>query len=248
MEIREIKTSLYTSMEVQGMGTAVVNAISNDPLHQHAVISALLTPLQQSLDHLAGARGNTNHNTQTDRVEQADTERDFSFRAFWTMIEAGLLRRNDAYREAARTVMTHMEPFDRSLYRYGYDGQTTEMNAFIQAMEQGPVPAALNAMQMGDWLDELKDKQQAFIQAYQGRIDEETEKQALLPTREARSQVLDYLKALTQTMNGLAITQLQGLADLNARVDRIIQEFETKARSRRARRQREGEGLDEEMM
>jgi hypothetical protein len=103
-------------------------------------------------------------------------------------------------------------------------------------------------MQMGDWLDELKDKQQAFIQAYQGRIDEETEKQALLPTREARSQVLDYLKALTQTMNGLAITQLQGLADLNARVDRIIQEFETKARSRRARRQREGEGLDEEMM
>ena len=236
MHIRGIVKSLYNSTEVLGLGNNLVEVVRQSAFDEHPIISSLRLALEQALKILGQAKSNTNHNTHTELVEDADLERDYAFRAFWMMIEAGTMRRNSTYREAAKMVMSYMEAYDRTLYSFGYDRQTTELNAFLETLNKDVVQISLNTMDVMEWLDELATSQQNFERTYAGKVDEETAKQALIPTKEARDHTINQIKALVNTLNGLIYTDLEGLSELNAKVDQIIEGFESKARARKTRK------------
>ncbi len=245
MQIRAILKSLYTSTEVQGLGDQIVSTIEDSPLQDQIVIQALLDPLRESLASLAQSRGHSRHNTQTERIEEADLARDNAFRAFWMMIEAGVRRQNEPYRQAAVKVMSHMEAFDRRLYTFGYDRQSTLLKDFVAILEKPEVDQAIQQMQMQGWREEIKSAQTQFDQIYENKIDEETQKQALVPTKKAREQVLAQLTALTQTMNGLLLSGQEVFKEVNPKIDQLIEEYESKAKARRTRRQNEGAAENE---
>lgn len=246
MQIRTIPKSFFNSTEIQGIGDAIVKVIELDYQLNQTIIQSLHNKLKEALNNLDQSRVNSKLNTQTNLLEEADLVRDYAFRAFWSMIEAGAMRQNDNYRTAALAILNHFKSFDRSLYTFGYDKQTTALKDFIATMEKKDAQQALSALQMQDWLTELKAAQEQFLKVYEHKISEETQKKVLLPTREAREQVFAYLTALIQTMNALVLGGDKSLEALNTRIDRIIEEFETKARSRKTRKQNEGNQVEDD--
>lgn len=246
MQIRTISKSFFTSIEMQGMGDALVQLIEAEPQLNQPIIQSLLANLKQTLGALNLSRINSSLNTQTTLLEEADLARDYAFRAFWNMIEIGTIRQNETYRKAALTLFNYFKPFDRGLYKFSYEKQSTVLKDFIASMEKEDASQALATMQMQDWLTELKAAQEQFLKVYEHKISEETQKKVLLPTREAREQVFAYLTALIQTMNALVLGGDKSLKALNTRIDRIIEEFETKARSRKTRKQNEGNQVEDD--
>lgn len=240
MQISTIQKSFFTSTEVQALGDAIVKTLEAENQQDQSLLGVILQNLKQALGLLNQSRTHSNHNSQTDRLEEADLARDYAFRAFWGMIEAGTLRQNEAYRTAALSVMNQFKPFDKRLHTFGYDKQSIALRDFMTAMEKEEVQQALETMNIRDWLEELKTMQNQFEEVYEGKINEETQKQVLIPTREAREQVFNYLNALIQTLNALELGKAETQSAINTKINQIVEDFEGKARSRKTRKKNEG--------
>ena len=237
MQIKTLSKSLFNSTEAQGLGDTILHTVKNSTHHNHPVLSVLLNSLKESLLSLSDSRRNSNHNTHTEQVEEADLIRDLAFRAFWLMIDAGTLRQKEEYRLSALIVQQSLKPFDRKLHSFGYNKQSTALQDFFKVMENPEVSQALATMQMQDWLKELQDAQESFSTIYEEKINEESQKQTLMPTIEVKNKAFNQMIALTQTINGLMLGGQSQLEDLAIKLDQVIEEFETKARARKTRKQ-----------
>lgn len=206
-------------------------------------VSKLSGSLKAAYESLKKARGNSNHNTQTQQVADADEIRDKAFRAFYLYVEAGTLRNNNAYRSASQAIIAHLAKIDRQLAYMGYSRQSTELALLFAEMEK--VNGNLKTIGADAWLKELKDAENEFLVKQEGKMDEEVEKQVLLPVKETKEQTLLNLVALVQTLNGLELANIGGISDLNAKVDQVIAEVEVPARARQTRRSSDDEELEE---
>ena len=232
MPVRSIRKSYYNTAEVGTLARNILaKAQSLDPAH--AAVTALTTSLSTAYQTLLSSRTRTKSNTQTELLTEADRERDLAFRSFYNYVEAGITRRNTAYRTACLAIMEHIELFDRNLINFGYAEQSMELTRFFTEMEKEA--AHLTTIGATEWLNELKAAETAFL-AQQGRKRaEETAKNVLVPIKEAREQVLNQLVTLVHILNGLEVVQTEGIAALNNEIDEVIEEVETPAKARLTR-------------
>ena len=238
MQIREITKSLFTSSEVDTLATNISEEISQFSPGNPS-ITALNEGLKSALADLKQSRGNSRHNTQTDEVVEADQVRDMGFRAFYKLIEACVLRQNEETQQHAKTVMTHLEKVDRNLPNLGYSEESRELELFFQEMDK--VPDELEALGAKEWVDEIKVAEEEFIMKRQAKSDEDMEKKALIPTKQARETTVAHLNALCNLLNSFAMARMEGMTDLNTKIDQIVSEVETPARARVSRRNKKEE-------
>ncbi len=234
MQIREIKKSLYNSVEILSLGNSLVDIINSSDLKAHPVISTFIKPIVQALNVLEKVRDSIDDSEFTDKVEEADLARDFAFRAFWTMVEAGTMRRNDAYRSAAELVMERMSEFDKGLYDLSYDHQTAELKRFMRTMEESYTQSAIGVMGMSEWYDELKQSQQKFEEIQLLYLND-TESNSFIPTKEAREHTVTQVRILTQSLNGLFASDPEGLEEVVSKVDKVLATYEQTAKDRKNR-------------
>ena len=234
MTIREISKSLFTSIEVQSLAEKILLAVQS-LIASNPAIAALAANLDKAKKELKKARKNGALNTQTELVVEADESRDLAFRAFLMYVKAAAIRQNEAISQAARALLKHIEKFDSKLYKLGYNAQSAELNLFIAEMEKAN--EYVTGCGAAEWLSELKDSQDHFVDVQGGKVDEEVEKSLLLPTREAKENTLQQLIALTSTLNGLESANIEGVTAVNQKIDQIIEEVEIPARARSTRRE-----------
>ena len=240
--IRTFVKSLYNSLDTHALGERILEVLDTGP--DLPLIVTFREAIRTALQKLKDARVNSGHNSQTDKQEAADATRDLCLRALFAFVEACTLRQNKQINGTAKEVWKHLEKFDRSMYRWGYQAQSAEMEVLFAALDK--LEDQLAVIGAADWYSELKESEVAFHEIFSDKIQEETDKSKLVPTHEAREEVKDQLVGLTQILNGMESAGLDGIADLNAEIDTIIGAFEGPARARLARKKNNAEDEDDD--
>lgn len=233
MQIRSIIKSFYSTDEIQSLANNLLQE-SESLTPSSAVVTALSESLSASYESLKAARGYSKVNTQTLQVAGADEDRDLAFRAFYTYVQAWSLRQNNEHQQAAQNIMIRLGKTDRQLPYMGYSGQSAELVLLFNEMSH--VETELVAIGADAWLDELKATEDKFKAKQKGKLEEEVEKKALVLTKEAKEKTLAQIVALVQTLNGLEMAGIEGISELNKRIDQVIAEIEIPARARHSRR------------
>ena len=223
------------------MGERVLEVLATAPAN--ALITGIRDALSAAVEKLVKARMNTPHNSQTDKQEAADQARDNAVRALFGYVDACTLRQNTRIRSIAEEVSTHLEKFDRGLYRLGYQAQSAQMGALFDTLD--PLGDQLSEMGASKWYSEVKEAEESFLAVFSDKIGEETAKSQLLSTKEAKKEVLSNLIALTQVLNGMEMAGIEDFSDINAQIDTVIGSIEGPARARMSQR-RNAEGEEEE--
>lgn len=238
MQIRDLVKRLFTSVEVQHLGDKILKIIK--PLVQtDSVIAALYTRLNGAVKMLKAARKNTQLNTHTELLAAADDVRDLAFRAFIQYVEASSIRQNESYSLPAQALLKHIEKFDRRIPYLGYTAQTAELNIFFDEMEKAS--ALVQGCGASEWMSELKTSQEAFLTVQGKQVNEEVEKKLLIPAKQAKAATFELLIGLVNVLNGLALAGVEGIADINMKVDQIIEDVEVPARARRTKKENKAE-------
>lgn len=243
MQIRPIVKTLFSSQEVQSLAEKIL-AVTTALVATQPVIAILSQSLDAALKKLKAARKNSQHNTQTELLAQADEVRDLAFRAFITYAEAAFYRQNEAFMTAAAALQQHVRKFDKGLVNLGYVAETAELDLFIAEMEKAA--QYIEAINATEWFGELKSAQKDFLGTHDEKTQEEVEKNVLIPTKEAKELTFSQLIAITHTLNGLAMAGMEGIADINQKVDQVIEEVERPARARFTRKQNEKDETEDQ--
>ena len=241
MPVRTIAKSYYNTSEVIGLTETVINLIEDSSVKDDPTVQILKNKLGLKLELLKTTKGKVPDNVYTEETGAADSVRDLSFRAFVTYIKALTLRQNESIQKTALAVWEHIKKYDRNLINYGYADESVELEAFITEMEEPVTAGNIAQLQATEWLNELKAGEANFKGVYKTWFDEEAKKQAILYTVEAREDTLNILTALLAALNNLEIAEIPDVTELNFAVDQAVEEFESKARARRTRRNNTGD-------
>ncbi|MBU2884720.1 hypothetical protein KO507_02960 [Gilvimarinus agarilyticus] len=242
MIIRPIVKSYYSNQEIEALSKSFIEAIAKVQGEQ-AIVQALGEKLSAAHEAIKEASLNSNHNSKTALVQEADRVRDLAFRAFYDLIEAGILRQNEAHRIACTKIMSYLERVDKRLYSYGYTKESIELRKLFDEMEN--VKDEIDLVSARDWLSELKSAEEAFSILQQEKLNEETETRIVIRTKEAKDQALDQLINVVNTLNGLASIGIAGVAELNAQLDSIVAAIEGPAKARLSRRENQSVEISE---
>lgn len=233
MQIRPILKTYYSSDEVQTLANNILRE-TQSLTPAHPVVKALADNLRTSYESLKTARGQSKLNTQTQKVMAADERRDLAFRAFYYYVEAWSIRLGNKHQETAQNLLLRLGKIDRQLPYMGYSRQSAELVLLFNEMSK--VNAELKAFGADAWLKELKEAEDAFIDTQMDKMNEELEKKVVILSKEAKEHTLALLMALTQTLNGLVMANIDGISALNERIDQVIAEVEVPARARHSRK------------
>ena len=162
---------------------------------------------------------------QTEDIETLDKERDQALSAFNAALKSMLSSPNAAKQQAARRLM-----FVREKYTLNpsdeYMKETTAIQQMVQEMEDDvQADQALTTTGLIDWLQDLKQKNQAFLQKINERTAEQAGQQKGI-VREKRLLAEAAYKNVVRLINAAAIMEMPEGLDWNSPIDRLNAEVE----------------------
>lgn len=162
---------------------------------------------------------------QTADIEALDKERDQALSAFNAALKSMLSSPVAAKQQAAKRLM-----FVREKYTLNpsdeYMKETTAIQQMIQEMEDDvQASQALTATGLIDWFQDLKQKNQAFLQKMNERTAEQAGQQKGI-VREKRLQAEAAYRDLVKLINAAAIMEMPEGLDWNSPIDRLNAEID----------------------
>ena len=162
---------------------------------------------------------------QTEDIETLDKERDQALSAFNAALKSMLSSPNATKQQAAKRLM-----FVREKYTLNpsdeYMKETTAIQQMIQEMEDDvQADQALTATGLIDWFQDLKQKNQAFLQKMNERTAEQAGQQKGI-VREKRLEAEAAYKNVVRLINAAAIMEMPEGLDWNSPIDRLNAEVE----------------------
>ena len=162
---------------------------------------------------------------QTADIEALDKERDQALSAFNAALKSMLSSPNATKQQAARHLM-----FVREKYTLNpsdeYMKETTAIAQMVQEMEENvQADQALTATGLIDWFQDLKQKNQAFLQKMNERTAEQAGQQKGI-VREKRLLAEAAYRDLVKLINAAAIMEMPEGLDWNSPIDRLNAEID----------------------
>ena len=220
-EIATSRMDITTVLGYFGQIKGIVNANS-------ALVGALgtvWTAFTQAETAFDEAFAQTRKWAQTEDIETLDKERDQALSAFNAALKSMLSSPNAAKQQAARRLM-----FVREKYTLNpsdeYMKETTAIQQMVQEMEDDvQADQALTTTGLIDWLQDLKQKNQAFLQKINERTAEQAGQQKGI-VREKRLLAEAAYKNVVRLINAAAIMEMPEGLDWNSPIDRLNAEVE----------------------
>ena len=241
MRIRPIVKSYYNTTEVETLAKNILAELPNLTPAQ-PVIDALSTVLQETYQHISDVRGKSNFNSHTKALEEADQDRDDAFRALCNLIDAGCYRLKAKHRATSQKIKNYVDHFDRGLVKFGYSRQSSELRLFFNELNK--ISAELSEIGATAWYEELKAAEDTFLELQKQRLDEEDSRKIVVVAKEVREKALDQISAIIQTLNGLEMANIEGVAPITVTLDNIIAQVESPAKARLTRREKASEEVE----
>lgn len=140
-------------------------------------IQRYYTPYQVAFVNEGEALNVIRESIFTGPIADADHTRDVTTEGIKDMIEAGLRHFKASVREAARRLKIVMDSFG-DITTKPYDQQTAATNKLIEVLETKHADD-VTSLRIGDWVNELKNNNQAVVALVGERYTDETEKPPL---------------------------------------------------------------------
>ena len=220
-EIATSRMDITTVLGYFGQIKGIVNANS-------ALVGALgtvWTAFTQAETAFDEAFAQTRKWAQTADIEALDKERDQALSAFNAALKSMLSSPNAAKQQAAKLLMNIREKYTLNASDE-YMKETTAIAQMIQEMEENvQADQALTTTGLIDWLQDLKQKNQAFLQKINERTAEQAGQQKGI-VREKRLDAEAAYKNVVRLINAAAIMEMPEGLDWNSPIDRLNAEVE----------------------
>lgn len=162
---------------------------------------------------------------QTEEIEGLDTSRDQALSAFNNALKAMTASPNAQKQAGAKLLMNIREKYTLNASDE-YMKETTAIAQMIQEMEENvQADQALTATGLIDWFQDLKQKNQAFLQKMNERTAEQAGQQKGI-VREKRLLAEAAYKNVVRLINAAAIMEMPEGLDWNSPIDRLNAEVE----------------------
>ena len=162
---------------------------------------------------------------QTEDIETLDKERDQALSAFNAALKSMQSSPNAAKQQAAKLLMNIREKYTLNASDE-YMKETTAIQQMVQEMEDDvQSDQALTATGLIDWFQDLKQKNQAFLQKINERTAEQAGQQKGI-VREKRLLAEAAYKNVVRLINAAAIMEMPEGLDWNSPIDRLNAEVE----------------------
>ena len=220
-EIATSRMDITTVLGYFGQIKGIVNANS-------ALVGALgtvwttFTSAENAFDE---AYAQTRKWAQTEEIEGLDTSRDQALSAFNNALKAMTASPNAQKQAGAKLLMNIREKYTLNASDE-YMKETTAIAQMIQEMEENvQADQALTATGLIDWFQDLKQKNQAFLQKMNERTAEQAGQQKGI-VREKRLLAETAYKNVVRLINAAAIMEMPEGLDWNSPIDRLNAEVE----------------------
>lgn len=162
---------------------------------------------------------------QTEEIEGLDTSRDQALSAFNNALKAMTASPNAQKQAGAKLLMNIREKYTLNASDE-YMKETTAIAQMVQEMEENvQADQALTATGLIDWFQDLKQKNQAFLQKMNERTAEQAGQQKGI-VREKRLLAEAAYKNVVRLINAAAIMEMPEGLDWNSPIDRLNAEVE----------------------
>lgn len=208
-------------------GDTVADAHADDPL-----LDSSLTALDQPKQQATVAIGSSQKQELTEKVNEADRDRDRGFIGFRKHVEADQYNDwNPAAREAANRLLNIIKKHGVMLYQEGLTVQSALMTSLFEDLAADQAKADLATLNLTEWITQLQIKQTNFTSLFLQRNALESVKD--VPTKaEAKDALVQSLKVLLNGLEFLAATQPGTYAATNNLVNGIVNRIVTSERGR----------------
>ena len=162
---------------------------------------------------------------QTEEIEGLDTQRDQALSAFNAALKSMQSSPNAAKQQAAKLLMNILEKYTLNASDE-YMKETTAIAQMIQEMEENiQADQALTTTGLIDWFQDLKQKNQAFLQKMNERTAAQAGQQKGI-VREKRLLAEAAYKNVVKLINAAAIMEMPESFDWNSPIDRLNAEID----------------------
>ena len=220
-EIATSRMDITTVLGYFGQIKGIVNGNS-------ALVGALgtvWTTFTQATDAFDEAYAQTRKWAQTEEIEGLDTSRDQALSAFNNALKAMTASPNAQKQAGAKLLMNIREKYTLNASDE-YMKETTAIAQMIQEMEENvQADQALTTTGLIDWFQDLKQKNQAFLQKMNERTAEQAGQQKGI-VREKRLLAEAAYKNVVKLINAAAIMEVPEGLDWNSPIDRLNAEVE----------------------
>ena len=220
-EIATSRMDITTVLGYFGQIKGIVNGNS-------ALVGALgtvWTTFTQAENAFDEAYAQTRKWAQTEEIEGLDTSRDQALSAFNNALKAMTASPNAQKQAGAKLLMNIREKYTLNASDE-YMKETTAIAQMIQEMEENvQADQALTATGLIDWFQDLKQKNQAFLQKMNERTAEQAGQQKGI-VREKRLLAEAAYKNVVKLINAAAIMEVPEGLDWNSPIDRLNAEVE----------------------
>ena len=220
-EIATSRMDITTVLGYFGQIKGIVNGNS-------ALVGALgtvWTTFTQAENAFDEAYAQTRKWAQTEEIEGLDTSRDQALSAFNNALKAMTASPNAQKQAGAKLLMNIREKYTLNASDE-YMKETTAIAQMIQEMEENvQADQALTATGLIDWFQDLKQKNQAFLQKMNERTAEQAGQQKGI-VREKRLLAEAAYKNVVKLINAAAIMEMPEGLDWNSPIDRLNAEID----------------------
>ena len=162
---------------------------------------------------------------QTEEIEGLDTQRDQALSAFNAALKSMQSSPNAAKQQAAKLLMNILEKYTLNASDE-YMKETTAIAQMIQEMEENiQADQALTTTGLIDWFQDLKQKNQAYLQKMNERTAAQDGQQKGI-VREKRLLAEAAYKTVVKLINAAAIMEMPESFDWNSPIDRLNAEID----------------------
>ena len=204
--------------------TQMVNLLQPQPTLTQAM-GTVWTAFRDARDGFDDAFAQVRKWSQTSELKGLDDDRDAALSGFSAMLKAMLRSPNAEKRQAAERVQ-----FVRQKYTLDpsaeYMKETTAIQQMVQEMEDDvQTDQALTTSGLKEWLQDLKAKNEAFLQKMNERTAEQAGQQKGL-LKERRALCEAAYRGVVKLVNAMSICEVPEGLDLSTPIDRLNAEVE----------------------
>jgi hypothetical protein len=156
---------------------------------------ALITAYQEALQQEVTIYKWVRKSEFTKKKEETDHQRDTVYTGMLGIVRANLKNFNPIVRDHALHVFNLLNNYG-DLTHSGYDAQTAAIDSIITRLNSGDYQAAITALGLTDWIQELATQNNLFKTYVEDTTSEQIEKPEISP-KDARKQTDDALRAIT---------------------------------------------------
>jgi len=134
---------------------------------------------------------------------ELDAKRDDIFMGIGIIADGNFKSWKPTVKANAKLIIDSINVFGRSLTVANYQSESAMINSLIDKWETKPdLTAALIALHLDDWKDELKSTNQLFVKTYNERSESNAETNALNTIKNLREKANTAWNKLTNVING----------------------------------------------